>query len=398
MNEECLCPSKIGPYQLRGTIGSGAYATVKLAYRPDQDRYYACKIVNVHRLQTQHQQDCFEREIRILQGMRSPHIVFLYDLFKDTLNYYIILEFCPYGCLFSMIVDKKYLRENEVKYYAKQILLGVQYLHSMGIAHRDLKPENILIDANGNARVSDFGLSKHVQNGELTTTSCGSPCYAAPEVIDGVGYDARMADMWSLGVILYAMATGQLPWTKRNKIQLFGQIKRGSFTIPQTLSAELRDLIARMMTIDPSKRIDINAALNHPFLADVSLTTEQSKCDIPYVSLRRVDDLFHAEVDVQHGPIKRQESSGHLTDNFQKLSKLLHPQRVVQSQPPSLVQSRKAFLPESVSFMHRAKDSSDRGAPADVKKLLANCCMRRRQLAKIIRPKLSQMPIAVPTE
>ena len=395
MMDDVLCPSKIGPYQLRGTIGRGAYAVVKLAYRADQDRFYACKIVNINRIKTQHQQECFEREIRILQRMRSPHVVYLYDIFKDTLNYYIILKFCPNGSLFSMIVDKKRFSEAECKYYFKQILLGVQYIHSVDIGHRDLKPENILIDENGDARVSDFGLSTHARQDELTSTSCGSPCYAAPEILEGAGYNAKAADMWSLGVILFAMATGQLPWTKRNKIQLFAQIRKGDFIIPANISRDCRDLISRLMTVKPDDRINIDQALSHPFVAGVDASVRAAMCEIPYVGLKRVDDVLSDDVDLIHRvPITRQLSSDQFISSFQQVAKILQPQKV-QSQPPSQFQSRNCFLKMCPSCKVRGNQALDKLARPDMKKLLANCGVIRRRVARVARPKLNQMPVSV---
>ena len=388
---------QIGDYTVFELLGTGSYSKVYRAHHSKMRQDCALKVIDVS---TYSEEDLLflHREIEIVRDLQHPNIIKVYESFVSQNYVCISMELCERGTVLEYVNNCGPLHPAEVKALFHQMVSAVQYLHkTCGVIHRDLKCENWMLSSSRSVKLIDFGFARRVIKGELLSTLCGSLHYTAPELIKGEEY-TNLIDVWSLGVILYAMATGQLPWTKRNKIQLFGQIKRGNYTIPQTLSAELRDLIARMMTVDPSKRIDINSALNHPFLADVSLTKEQSKCDIPYVSLRRVDELFHADVDVQHGPIKRQESSGHLTENFQKLSKLLHPQRVVQSQPPSLAQSRKTFLPESVSFMHRAKDSSDRGAPADVKKLLANCCMRRRQLAKIVRPKLSQMPIAVPTE
>ena len=260
-------PSKIGPYTLRGTVGDGAFSVVKLAFNEELSQYYACKIVPKSRLSTHHLEKRFEVEIRINQQMHHPGIVGLVDILKDTLNYYVIMEFCPNGELFQYIVDHGRLTEDEAKPKIRQILEALQYIQSMNVAHRDLKPENILLDQYGQLKISDFGLSRFLDSNGLVNTPCGSPCYASPECISGKPYDGKTTDVWSCGVILYAMVTGQLPWTKRNQNQLFEQIRHGEYTIPSYISHTCSDFIRGLMTVDPKKRLTIEQAFNHPFLA-----------------------------------------------------------------------------------------------------------------------------------
>ncbi|OHS94288.1 CAMK family protein kinase [Tritrichomonas foetus] len=330
MKTTVVCPNKIGPYQLRDTIGSGAFAVVKLAYLPENKKYYACKIIAKQRLERMKDKTRFEQEIRIQQQMRHSHIVQLVDLFKDTLNYYVVIEFCPNGDLFAKIVANKKLTEEQAQIYFRQIIEGLAYIHSMNVAHRDLKPENILLDENGLIKISDFGLSKYLGNNGLTGTSCGSPCYAAPEVISGQTYDPKKSDMWSCGVILYAMVTGQLPWTKRNQQQLYHQIKKASFNIPSYVSSKCSDLINKLINVNPLTRYTTEDVLEHPFMCDTSLNhNEQSNTDNKLlmnsqgrinnssnrlVSLRMLDFFFEREDSL---PMIKNTSLCVSTGNFQ---------------------------------------------------------------------------------
>ena len=297
-----ICPKQIGPYVFRGTMGDGAFSVVKLVLNQNTNNFYACKIVPKKRINTESLRTRFEAEIYINQQLHHPGIVELFDLLKDENNYYIIMEFCPNGELFQYIIDRTRLSENEAKPFIRQILETLQYIHSMNISHRDLKPENLLISQTGMIKFSDFGLSNFIPRSGLLETPCGSPCYASPECISGKPYDGKSTDVWSCGVILYAMTTGQLPWTKRNQTQLFAQIKRGEYEIPNFLSDKCRNFIKGLLTVDISKRLTIEEALNDEWLRStpvqyVSFFSNQkspaSKQIVPAcITLRKVDIFF----------------------------------------------------------------------------------------------------------
>jgi serine/threonine protein kinase len=290
-----LCPSKIGPYQLRGTIGSGGFSTVKLAYRADLDRYYACKVIQRKRLRTEHELQALENEIRILQQIHHPHIVALCDLFKDTLNYYLMMEFCPNGDLFTMIVKLKSIPEDAARIFMKQILLALDYLHSHNLSHRDIKPENIMSDENGNAKLTDFGLAKYAPEDHLTSTGCGSPYYVSPEIICGDPYSPRRSDMWSLGVVLYVMVSGHVPWASGNRRQVFEQIRNADYIIPRSVSSACNDLIRRLLVVKPEDRITAAGALRHQWLASTPMV--EKPISVLVVSLRKVDNFFSDDDD-----------------------------------------------------------------------------------------------------
>ena len=292
----------IGRYLLKGEIGHGAFSTVRLCQHIETNQYFACKIIARSRLLMNNLEARFENEIRINQQLHHPGVVALYDLLKDDLNYYIIVEFCPNGELFSHVVDQGRLDERTAKMFISQVFFALQYVHSLGICHRDLKPENLLLDQSGNVKISDFGLSRFVGANGLVSTPCGSPCYASPECVSGHSYDGRKSDIWSCGVISYAILTGQLPWTKRNQQQLFEQIKRGEYTIPMYLSDKCRSFIAGLMTVNTEYRMTIEHALHHEWLADIPPPNIQMYQtfgpidNIPSPSLRKLDLFFEKEV------------------------------------------------------------------------------------------------------
>jgi serine/threonine protein kinase len=234
-------------------------------------QFYACKVVPKSLLSERELTDRFKLEIDLHRGLSHPGIVRMVDLSQDSQNFYLFMEFCSNGELFQYIVDREKLREEEAKTLLLQILVALDYIHTNGIVHRDLKPENILFDQYGRLKIADFGLSRFAKIGDLSRTPCGSPCYASPELLSGRPYDGRTNDLWGVGVILFAMVTGQLPWTKRNQTQLFQQIRNGEYTIPPYLSTDCANMIGRLLTVDPAQRITVQQAIQHPFLARVQL-------------------------------------------------------------------------------------------------------------------------------
>ena len=291
-------PPKIGHYHFESTIGAGAFALVMKAHDDLNNITMACKIVPKKRLSTPDLQSRFETEVHIFQQLSHPGIVKLYDLLKDDENYYIFMEYCPHGELFKFIVDHGSLNEVQARFVVREILETLQYVHSKGIAHRDLKPENLLLSETGNIKLSDFGLSKYVGELGLCDTPCGSPCYASPECLSGTKYNAMASDVWSTGVILYAMLTGQLPWTKRNQVQLFQQIRAGQYNIPDKLTDNCKSFIGGLMTVDINNRLTIEEALRHPWmLEDTHYKKPNFFPDMPMVSVKKVDMLFDNSYD-----------------------------------------------------------------------------------------------------
>jgi serine/threonine protein kinase len=291
-------PSEIGAYCLHDIIGEGAFAVVRLATRADLSTPLACKVVPRVRLQTSGLDARFELEIRVIQQLHHPGIVQLVDLLNDEHNYYVMMELCQGGELFQHVVTRGHLNENDAKPFIRQILEALGFVHSRGVCHRDLKPENLLLDQSHRVKMSDFGLSRFVRPDGLVDTPCGSPCYVSPECISGKPYDGRTSDLWSVGVITYALLTGKLPWTKRNQQQLFEQIRKADFVVPGYLSDHCRGFIQGLMTVDCSRRFTIDTALIHPWLTVESVPWEIEPAERfdTYVSLRKIDREFAREV------------------------------------------------------------------------------------------------------
>ncbi|GJZ48117.1 SNF1-related protein kinase catalytic subunit alpha KIN10-like protein [Tanacetum coccineum] len=190
------------------------------------------------------------------------------------------------GELFYYIITNGRLEENEARHYFQQIISGVESCHLHKVVHRDLKPENLLLDSKGNVKVADFGLANVMRDGHLLKTSCGSPSYAAPEVLSGRLYAGPEVDVWSCGVILYALLTAILPFDDENVSTLLAKIKSGIYTIPNYLSLGARDLISRMLIVDPVNRITILEIYKHPWysIKSVIMTTKLSIRNEPKLS------------------------------------------------------------------------------------------------------------------
>ena len=189
----------------------------------------------------------------------------MYEIVEAESEFYIITEYASGGELFDYIVKMDCLKENEARGFFRQLIAGIEYLHSLRICHRDLKPENLLLDEENNIKIVDFGLSNRYTNGELLQTACGSPCYASPEMIAGKKYDASRVDVWSSGIILYAMLCGYLPFEDSNTAKLYKKILKGVFEIPDNISENAKSLIKGILTTEPTRRFTINKIKAHPW-------------------------------------------------------------------------------------------------------------------------------------
>jgi len=164
------------------------------------------------------------------------------------------MEYAPGGELFDYIVANNRIKQKEASKFLLQILAGVEYIHKLNIVHRDLKPENLLLDNNNNIKIVDFGLSNTYKNGETLKTACGSPCYAAPEMIAGKKYNGLQVDIWSCGVIMFAMICGYLPFEDPNTAKLYKKILSGDYSCPKFITAESKDLLKNILNTDPIRR------------------------------------------------------------------------------------------------------------------------------------------------
>ena len=247
------------------TLGIGSFGKVKVAEHILTGHKVAVKILNRKKIKAIDMEEKVRREIKILRLFMHPHIIRLYEVLETPHDIYVVMEYVKAGELFDYIVEKGRLGENEARHFFQQIVSGVEYCHRNMVVHRDLKPENLLLDAKSNVKIADFGLSNVMRDGHFLKTSCGSPNYAAPEVISGKLYSGPEVDVWSCGVILYALLCGSLPFDDESIPNLFKKIKGGIYNLPSHLSPGARDLIARMLLVDPLKRVTISEIRAHPW-------------------------------------------------------------------------------------------------------------------------------------
>ncbi|KAK9477188.1 kinase-like domain-containing protein [Lipomyces japonicus] len=255
-SEHSVNQGRIGRYQIIKTLGEGSFGKVKLAYHLATHQRVALKIIDRKMLAKSDMQGRVEREISYLRLLRHPHIIKLYDVIKSKDEIIMVIEFAGKE-LFDYIVQRGMVPEDEARRFFQQIIGAVEYCHRHKIVHRDLKPENLLLDENLNVKIADFGLSNIMTDGNFLKTSCGSPNYAAPEVISGKLYAGPEVDVWSCGVILYVMLCGRLPFDEEFIPTLFKKINGGIYTLPSYLSPPVKHLLQRMLVVNPLNRITV---------------------------------------------------------------------------------------------------------------------------------------------
>ena len=255
-----------GPYILGETLGQGAFAKVKVATHIHTREQVAIKILDKTKmLEDEDDIKRVQKEINILKKLRHKNIIQLYEIMESKKNLYIVMEYCEGRELFDYIVMKKRLTEMEACKFFQEIIDGVEYLHQNCIVHRDLKPENLLLDYKKTIKISDFGLSTSYNKNTTLSTPCGTPSYAPPEMLRGEEYHGLLSDMWSCGIILYAMLCGYLPFSESKEEIICQKIMDGDYEMPDYLSKAAVDLLTNILKIDPSERYDIDRVKSHPW-------------------------------------------------------------------------------------------------------------------------------------
>ncbi|NP_835279.2 5'-AMP-activated protein kinase catalytic subunit alpha-2 isoform 1 [Mus musculus] len=254
---------KIGHYVLGDTLGVGTFGKVKIGEHQLTGHKVAVKILNRQKIRSLDVVGKIKREIQNLKLFRHPHIIKLYQVISTPTDFFMVMEYVSGGELFDYICKHGRVEEVEARRLFQQILSAVDYCHRHMVVHRDLKPENVLLDAQMNAKIADFGLSNMMSDGEFLRTSCGSPNYAAPEVISGRLYAGPEVDIWSCGVILYALLCGTLPFDDEHVPTLFKKIRGGVFYIPDYLNRSVATLLMHMLQVDPLKRATIKDIREH---------------------------------------------------------------------------------------------------------------------------------------
>uniref|UniRef100_A0A8D3CIC7 MAP/microtubule affinity-regulating kinase 3 n=1 Tax=Scophthalmus maximus TaxID=52904 RepID=A0A8D3CIC7_SCOMX len=243
----------VGNYRLMKTIGKGNFAKVKLARHIGTGREVAVKIIDKTQLNPTSLQKLF-REVRIMKILNHPNIVKLFEVIETEKTLYLVMEYASGGEVFDYLVAHGRMKEKEARAKFRQIVSAVQFCHQKHIVHRDLKAENLLLDADMNIKIADFGFSNEFTVGGKLDTFCGSPPYAAPELFQGKKYDGPEVDVWSLGVILYTLVSGSLPFDGQNLKELRERVLRGKYRIPFYMSTDCENLLKRFLVLSPGKR------------------------------------------------------------------------------------------------------------------------------------------------
>ena len=261
----------LGQFILGDKIGEGTFGIVRLATHILTGEKVAIKILDKRKITEDVDKEHVDREIKILKMLRHTNIVHLFYVIQNSTSISLIMEYSSGKDLFDYLATKKRLSEMEACSLFQQLISGLDYLHKLKVAHRDLKPENLLLDhEHKNIKLVDFGLSNIYHSNELLSTSCGSPSYAAPEMLNSKEYDGSKVDIWSSGIILFAMICGYLPFEDKDKENLYKKIQEGIFSIPSFVSEQAKDLIQRILVTEPTKRMTIHHIKNHPWFNLIS--------------------------------------------------------------------------------------------------------------------------------
>ncbi|XP_071182935.1 serine/threonine-protein kinase BRSK2 isoform X3 [Salvelinus alpinus] len=292
----------VGPYRLEKTLGKGQTGLVKLGIHCVTCQKVAIKIVNREKLSESVLMKV-EREIAILKLIEHPHVLKLHDVYENKKYLYLVLEHVSGGELFDYLVKKGRLTPKEARKFFRQIISALDFCHIHSICHRDLKPENLLLDEKNNIRVADFGMASLQVGDSLLETSCGSPHYACPEVIRGEKYDGRKADMWSCGVILFALLVGALPFDDDNLRNLLEKVKLGVFHMPHFIPPDCQNLLRGMIEVDATKRLTLEQIQRHNWYIGGKNEPEPEQPVPRKVAIRRLpstDDIDPDVLDSMH--------------------------------------------------------------------------------------------------
>ncbi|KAF4124261.1 hypothetical protein GMORB2_5977 [Geosmithia morbida] len=291
--EKVKTEQRIGAYKIMRTLGEGSFGKVKLAVHNGTGQQVALKIIARKKLISRDMAGRVEREIEYLQLLRHPHIIKLFTVIKTPNEIIMVLEYAG-GELFDYIVAHGRMNEPEARRFFQQMLCAVEYCHRHKIVHRDLKPENLLLDESLNVKIADFGLSNIMTDGNFLRTSCGSPNYAAPEVIGGKLYAGPEVDVWSCGVILYVLLVGRLPFDDEHIPSLFAKIAKGTYSVPQWMPSGAANLIKKMLVVNPVHRATIEEIRDDPWFLK----------DLPAYLQRPAEEFFNTGVDPNKAILK----------------------------------------------------------------------------------------------
>ena len=264
--------TKMKFYKYGRLLGKGAFGKVNLSLHILTGRLVAIKSINKEKITTERQKQKIKQETTIMKKLsKCNNIVKIFETYETKKHICIVMEYICAGDLLSYIKKRSKLQEPVAKFIFKQIILALKFIHENKIVHRDIKLDNILIDLDNNIKICDFGVSKIVNKGDVMIEQCGTPAYIAPEILLNKGYEGFGVDVWSAGVVLYAMLSGTVPFKGSNIKELHNLIISGNYPIIKDISDNAAHLIKNILEIDPKKRITTENILCHPWLIDVDL-------------------------------------------------------------------------------------------------------------------------------
>lgn len=284
-------------YKFVRMIGKGAFGKVSLGIHKLTGKYVAIKTIDKEHLKDDFSKRKVLREIYILKKIRHVNVIRLLEVFESPKQVLMVMEYAGGGDLLHYVKQKKRLTEAEAKPIFKQIVYALAHIHSRNVLHRDIKLDNILLDNDGAVKICDFGVSKIIDKHKIINDQCGTPAYIAPEIINNLGYKGFYVDHWSLGILLYAMLCGTVPFKAPNMKELHELIKEGEFEYPKelenTLSEEAKSMIGGLLKLAPRERLSIPEILQHPWLAqddDNSADNESEEYNYYIVRNEKVPD------------------------------------------------------------------------------------------------------------
>ena len=270
-------PTIIGNYHLLDTIGEGNFAKVKLGMHLVTKQQVAIKIID----KTNIEKDTFSklnREIRAMKGLSHPNIVKLYEVMETSANVFLVMEYCSGGELYNHIVNHSKMKEAEARKYFRQIVFAVEYCHSKNVIHRDIKVENLLLDHNMDIKVADFGFTNNFKKDKKLMTWCGSPPYAAPELFIGKAYTGPEVDVWSMGVVLFVLVCGELPFKGDTIKDVRKEVLKCEITFPSQVSSDCEHLIKKILVVNSESRYKIPEIMAHKWFKEgIDIQTERAK-------------------------------------------------------------------------------------------------------------------------
>lgn len=371
-----------------------------------------------------------EREIVIMKLISHANVLGLYEVWENKSELYLVLEYVDGGELFDYLVSRGRLCEREAVHYFKQIIQGVSYCHAFNICHRDLKPENLLLDKkNSTIKIADFGMAALEVSNKLLQTSCGSPHYASPEIVMGKPYHGGPSDVWSCGIILFALLTGHLPFNDDSIKKLLLKVQSGKYQMPQNLSKEARDLISKILVVSPAKRLTTEEILRHPLIVkhDSLMKTKKYKALYKNMGQGKSNSDLHLLNNYEPTTVKlnsRKDIDDTILNNLQILwhgasrelivAKLLQPnmseekvfyslllkykenhssQTLTSAQPEEQV-TAEAYLDESQNF--NDEESTDAGAPKLLQKSQFSVPIIKQEEAIVSSLPSGSIPPAIP--